>query len=68
MDVVAEGTETEAHVFDLHAMGCGYAQGYFFAKPLDVVALQHLLADDCPFGRAAEPTDPPRPQVSHPKS
>jgi diguanylate cyclase (GGDEF)-like protein len=68
MDVVAEGTETEAHVVELRAMGCGFAQGYFFSKPLDVVALRHLLADDCPFGRAIEPAHPLRPHVTHLKS
>jgi diguanylate cyclase (GGDEF)-like protein len=35
MEVVAEGAETIAHVDELREMGCGYAQGYFFSRPLD---------------------------------
>ncbi|MEZ5288169.1 MAG: EAL domain-containing protein [Vicinamibacterales bacterium] len=35
LDVIAEGTETEAQVEYLTSLGCGYGQGYFFAPPLD---------------------------------
>ncbi|MGE0814670.1 MAG: putative bifunctional diguanylate cyclase/phosphodiesterase [Vicinamibacterales bacterium] len=35
LDVIAEGTETEAQVDELTSLGCGYGQGYFFAPPLD---------------------------------
>lgn len=34
MTVVAEGVETQAQLDLLQAMGCDYAQGYWFAKPL----------------------------------
>lgn len=34
MDVIAEGIETEAQMHQLHALGCEYGQGYFFARPL----------------------------------
>ncbi len=34
MDVVAEGTETIDHVDQLRSMGCRYAQGYFFSRPV----------------------------------
>ena len=34
LDVVAEGTETAAQVEHLAALGCGYAQGYYFARPM----------------------------------
>jgi EAL domain-containing protein (putative c-di-GMP-specific phosphodiesterase class I) len=35
LDVVAEGTETEAQVQYLEALGCGFGQGFFFDRPLD---------------------------------
>ncbi|MBZ5700212.1 MAG: EAL domain-containing protein [Acidobacteriia bacterium] len=35
MEVVAEGTETAEQVDYLKTLGCEYAQGYFFSKPLD---------------------------------
>jgi diguanylate cyclase (GGDEF)-like protein len=34
LDVVAEGTESAAQVDYLAALGCGYAQGFYFAKPM----------------------------------
>jgi diguanylate cyclase (GGDEF)-like protein/PAS domain S-box-containing protein len=43
LDVVAEGVESAQHLQQLRALGCEYAQGYFFAKPLDPAAAQTLL-------------------------
>lgn len=34
LDVVAEGVETPAQLARLRSMGCDYAQGYFFSRPL----------------------------------
>ncbi|MBT9241419.1 EAL domain-containing protein [Vibrio splendidus] len=34
--VIAEGLETQNHVTTLRQIGCKYAQGYFFARPLPI--------------------------------
>ena len=44
MDVVAEGVETAEQLNQLRALGCKYAQGYFFSKPLDRQATGALIA------------------------
>lgn len=43
LQVIAEGTEAEAQVAQLDALGCQFAQGYYFSKPLDATAAQRLL-------------------------
>jgi len=35
IEVVAEGTETEAQVEYLARLGCGFAQGYYFSRPVE---------------------------------
>jgi EAL domain-containing protein (putative c-di-GMP-specific phosphodiesterase class I) len=35
IEVVAEGTETEAQVDYLARLGCGFAQGFYFSRPLE---------------------------------
>jgi len=47
-DVVAEGVETVAQADALRAAGCGFVQGYLYAKPMDgsffgAYALTHLV-------------------------
>jgi diguanylate cyclase (GGDEF)-like protein len=47
-DVVAEGVETVLQRDTLHKAGCGFAQGFLFAKPMDgrffgAYALTHLV-------------------------
>ncbi len=53
LDVVAEGIEEQAQRDRLIALGCRYAQGYFFARPLDVAdaesKLQPLTAGRSPM-------------------
>jgi EAL domain-containing protein (putative c-di-GMP-specific phosphodiesterase class I) len=43
MDVVAEGVETAEHTRLLRDLGCEYAQGYFFSRPLEASAAEDLL-------------------------
>jgi EAL domain-containing protein (putative c-di-GMP-specific phosphodiesterase class I) len=41
--VVAEGIEVPAQVEQLRALGCTYAQGFFFARPMPAEELDRLL-------------------------
>jgi len=41
MKVVAEGVENETQLAKLTSLGCNYAQGYYFSKPLSA---DHLVA------------------------
>ncbi len=42
MTVTAEGIETEIQLKYLQNLGCDYAQGYYFAKPLGTRAINNL--------------------------
>lgn len=43
IEVLAEGVETQAQVSALTAIGCDYAQGYYFAKPGSVQVTEGYL-------------------------
>jgi EAL domain-containing protein (putative c-di-GMP-specific phosphodiesterase class I) len=45
MDVVAEGVETAAQLAELLALGCDYAQGFRFGRPVPAEGLGQALAD-----------------------
>ena len=45
--VVAEGIETREQVKRLKSLGCDYAQGYFFAKPMPITEFEELLKIQC---------------------
>lgn len=41
--VIAEGIETERHRDQLRSLGCGYGQGYFYARPMDAEKIERFL-------------------------
>jgi diguanylate cyclase (GGDEF)-like protein/PAS domain S-box-containing protein len=43
MDVVAEGVETAEQLEWLRAVGCEYAQGFYFSRPVDVATATELI-------------------------
>ena len=45
VDVVAEGVEDLAQLPALRSLGCGYAQGYAIARPMEPGAIAAALAD-----------------------
>jgi diguanylate cyclase (GGDEF)-like protein/PAS domain S-box-containing protein len=46
MDVVAEGAETEADATELYQLGCEYAQGFVFGRPMTADEAYDLLAEE----------------------
>jgi diguanylate cyclase (GGDEF)-like protein/PAS domain S-box-containing protein len=48
MQAIAEGVETQEQMKILQELNCEYAQGYFFAKPLDSFAIEELLSNYSP--------------------
>jgi len=45
MSVVAEGVETQEQVTQLSELGCEYAQGFFFFKPMNASAIAEVLTN-----------------------
>jgi EAL domain-containing protein (putative c-di-GMP-specific phosphodiesterase class I) len=43
MDVVAEGAENEADAIALHHLGCEFAQGLAFGRPMPAAQAQDLI-------------------------
>jgi diguanylate cyclase (GGDEF)-like protein/PAS domain S-box-containing protein len=43
LDVVAEGVETAEQLAQLRSLGCEYAQGYYFSKPVDGKKAEELI-------------------------
>jgi EAL domain-containing protein (putative c-di-GMP-specific phosphodiesterase class I) len=44
LQVVAEGVENEAIAVELCALGCDFAQGYHYAKPMPISELKHFVS------------------------
>jgi EAL domain-containing protein (putative c-di-GMP-specific phosphodiesterase class I) len=60
LQVVAEGTETEAQITELKALGCELAQGFLYSRPIGAEQAFELLCRDygepkslCAFTSAA---------------
>ena len=45
--IIAEGVESPEQLNILKHLGCGTAQGYLFAKPVDANAISKLLSSNC---------------------
>ena len=52
LEIIAEGIETQAQHEYLHRAGCPYAQGFGYARPMDLGSLQAFLKSD---NAASEP-------------
>lgn len=44
LKIVAEGVEAQAEVQRLHELGCDFAQGYYFSRPVPAAKAAELLA------------------------
>lgn len=53
--VIAEGIETVQQLRLLRELGCNLAQGYYFAQPMTMEALQQLIANNRAAGQIAFP-------------
>lgn len=58
MRAVAEGVETAEQAAQLRAMGCQYAQGYFFSRPIDASGIERLLTEHSQMRQLTSTTSP----------
>jgi diguanylate cyclase (GGDEF)-like protein/PAS domain S-box-containing protein len=45
MDIVAEGVETKKQLLQLKGLGCEYAQGFLFSRPVDQTKAEQLIVE-----------------------
>ena len=50
INVIAEGPESREEVDGLRSLGCEYAQGYYFARPMDAKAAERYMAAEADSG------------------
>jgi diguanylate cyclase (GGDEF)-like protein/PAS domain S-box-containing protein len=55
--VVAEGIEDDVQAGELERLGCTHAQGFLFARPLPIAAVEEMLAANRPLGPASADRD-----------
>ncbi len=55
LSTVAEGAETKAQVERLRDVGCDYAQGYYFSRPLPIPEFEALLKRELKDAQAVTP-------------
>jgi predicted signal transduction protein with EAL and GGDEF domain len=48
LEVVAEGVETAEQAAEAHALGCGSAQGYYFARPVAAAEIEAMIRSVSP--------------------
>ena len=53
MDVVAEGVETAEQASQLRSLGCEYAQGFYFSRPVDKASAARMIESQ-PWQRTRE--------------
>ena len=56
MTVIAEGIETSDQLAQLLVLGCGFGQGFLFARPTEPDEIERLLADRAPGAPAGRGT------------
>jgi len=72
IEVVAEGVETARQLETVRALGCEFAQGFHFHRPLGAREISHLLSALPPRARhkagGSRPAQAPAPRVAQPRA
>ena len=60
LQIIAEGVERGSQADRLQRMGCDFAQGYFFARPLQPATMLQRVAEGAGAARASRQAVPPQ--------